>query len=134
MSSEISEALEISETRNFTGAYTDLLEKFATLMDKLWQEHLTSPTIAGNERFYAWGNIDYAVVMSANKFNDIVDVKTKIGSLEIKKDVDGKISCQIIEDKPLKKKDISVILSDDPVEILEKTISALNHYYYSNVN
>ncbi len=131
MSSETSEALEI---RNFTGTYASLLEKFATLMDKLWQEHLTSPTIAGNERFYAWGNIDYAVVMSTNKFNDIVDVKTKIGSLEIKKDADGKISCQIIEDKPLKKKDIPIILSNDPVEILEKTISALNHYYYSNVN
>jgi hypothetical protein len=124
---------ESAETPNFTGAYASSLEKFAALMDKLWQEHLTSPTIAGNEKFYAWGNIDYAVVMSTHKFNDVVDVKTKIGSLEIKKESDGKISCQIVEDKPLKKKDSITKLSNDPIEILENTISALNHYYYSNV-
>lgn len=124
---------EAEQTPKFTGAYASLLEKFAILMDKLWQEHLTSPTIAGNEKFYAWGNIDYAVVMSTHKFNDVVDIKTKIGSLEIKKETDGNISCQIIEDKPLKKKDVVIKLSNDPAEILEKTISALNHYYYSNV-
>lgn len=122
-----------SELPNFTGTYANLLEKFAALMEKLWQEHLTSPTMAGNEKFYAWGNIDYAVVMSERKFDDVVDIKTKIGSLEIKKEADGKISCQIIEDKPLKKKDIIVKASNDPAEILEKTILALNHYYYSDV-
>jgi hypothetical protein len=122
-----------SEVQNFTGTYANLLEKFSALMDKLWQEHLTSPTIAGSEKFYAWGNIDYAVVMSEHKFDDVVDIKTKIGSLEIKKDSDGKFICQIVEDKPLKKKDSPIALSDDPAEILEKTILALNHYYYSNL-
>lgn len=122
-----------SGVQSFTGAYANLLEKFSALMDKLWQEHLTSPTIAGSEKFYAWGNIDYAVVMSERKFDDVVDIKTKIGSLEIKKDSDGKFICQIVEDKPLKKKDTPVTLSNDPSEILEKTILALNHYYYSNV-
>lgn len=120
---------KVLELPNFTGDYANLLEKFALLMDKLWQEHLTSPTIAGSEKFYAWGNIDYAVVMSERKFDDVVDIKTKIGSLEIKKDSSGIISCQIVEDKPLKKTDISLKLSNDPAEILEKTILALNHYY-----
>lgn len=125
---------EIAQNVKFTGPYADRLEKFATLMDKLWQEHRTSPTLAGKEEFYAWGNIDYVVVMSAHKFNDVVDVKTKLGSLEIKKDSSGAVSCEVIEDKMPHRKDKAANLSKDAGEILEKTIAALTKYYYSNIN
>lgn len=125
-----SEAIRIP---SFTGPYASWLEKFATLMDKLWQEHRTSPTLAGKEEFYAWGNIDYAVVMSGHKFDDLVDVKTKFGSLEIKKDSSGNLVCEIVEDKPLHRKEKATNLSKDPAEILERTIAALTKYYYSSI-
>ena len=120
-----------STVSSSTGSYTNQLEKFVALMDKLWQEHLTSPTIAGPEKFYAWGNLDYVVIMSEKKFDDLVELKTKIGCLEIKKDTNGKIECQIVEDKTFKKKTTNMELSSDPQEILEKSITALTHYYYS---
>lgn len=121
-----------STASSSTASYTNQLEKFVALMDKLWQEHLTSPTIAGPEKFYAWGNLDYVVIMSERKFDDLVELKTKIGCLEIKKDANGKIECQIVEDKTFKKKTTNMELSNNPQEILEKAIFALTHYYYSN--
>lgn len=121
-----------STASSSTGSYANQLEKFVALMDKLWQEHLTSPTIAGPEKFYAWGNLDYVVIMSEKKFDDLVELKTKIGCLEIKKDPDGKINCQVVEDKTFKKKATNMELSSDPQEILSKAITALTCYYYSN--
>ncbi|MFY9226240.1 MAG: hypothetical protein WAQ98_26420 [Blastocatellia bacterium] len=123
-----------STASSSTGSYANQLEKFVALMDKLWQEHLTSPTIAGPEKFYAWGNLDYVVIMSEKKFDDLVELKTKIGCLEIKKDSDGKINCQVVEDKTFKKKATNMELSSDPQEILSKAITALTRYYYSNSN
>ena len=123
-----------STASSSTASYANQLEKFVALMDKLWQEHLTSPTIAGSEKFYAWGNLDYVVIMSEKKFDDLVELKTKIGCLEIKKDIDGKINCQIVEDKTFKKKTTNMELSSDPQEILSKAIAALTYYYYSNSN
>jgi hypothetical protein len=123
-----------STSSSSTASYANQLEKFVALMDKLWQEHLTSPTIAGPEKFYAWGNLDYVVIMSERKFDDLVELKTKIGCLEIKKDTDGKINCQVVEDKTFRKKTTDIELSNNPKEILEKAIIALNHYYSKNNN
>src|SRR5262245_14608529 len=94
-----------SQSLEFKGGYSDLLKEFAELMDRLWKDHLTSPTKAAAEEFYAWGNLDYTVVMSSHRFDDIVELKTRHGNLDIFKDTDGKIDCKInIDEKEAHKK------------------------------
>jgi hypothetical protein len=123
------------QRREFKGQYAELLSEFADLMDRLWKDHLTSPTRAASEEFYAWGNLDYTVVMSAHKFDDVVELKTKHGNLDIKKDEDGKIDCKVaIDEKEAHKKGADPNKPPpNPMEILQKAIRALTHYYYSAV-
>lgn len=126
---------EAPEPREFKGQYADLLNEFAQLMDKLWVDHRTSPTKAASEEFYAWGNLDYTVIMSAHRFNDLVEIKSKLGNLDIAKDTDGKLDCKInIDEKEAHKKGADAHKPPpDPAEILRKTTVALRHYYYSGV-
>ncbi|MEW6730537.1 MAG: hypothetical protein AB1489_04270 [Acidobacteriota bacterium] len=124
---------EAPEHREFKGEYADLLKEFAELMDKLWNDHRTSPTKAASEEFYAWGNLDYTVVMSGHRFNELVEIKSKHGNLDIKKDEDGKIDCKVaVDEKEAHKKGAEAHKSPpNPREILQKSIRALTHYYYS---
>lgn len=123
-----------NEPRVFKGNYAALMEQFAELMDRLWQEHRTSPTIAGSEKFYAWGNIDYVVVMSEHRFNDLVEIKCPYGNLDIKKDADGKIDCSLnIDERESAKKSVEAQKNANPVKILHNTVAALKHYYYAGM-
>jgi hypothetical protein len=123
------------ERREFKGDYAELLKEFAGLMDRLWNDHRTSPTKASTEEFYAWGNLDYTVVMSARHFDDLVELKTKHGNLDIIKDAEGKIDCKVnIDEKEAHKKGYDPNKPPPkPAEILQKAIRALTHYYYSAV-
>jgi hypothetical protein len=72
--------------------------------------------------------------MSAHRFSDLVEIKSKHGNLDIKKDVDGKLDCKInVDEKEAHKKGGHEAPPPNPTEILQKTARALNHYYYSKV-
>jgi hypothetical protein len=135
----MSQASDKSENKSqhleFKGEHAALLKEFAELMDKLWKDHLTSPTKAANEDFYAWGNLDYTVVMSGHHFDDVVELKTRHGNLDIIKDADGKIDCKVnIDEKEAHKKGADPHKPPpNPAEILQKAIRGLTHYYYSAV-
>jgi hypothetical protein len=102
------------------------LVEFSQLMKKLWEEHRTSPTSAGEENFYAWGNLDYTVVATERGFDDLVEIKSRFGDLDIKRDDDGRVSCSI--NVPEKSK--SANSPRTIAEILTLTIAGLRHYYY----
>jgi hypothetical protein len=74
--------------------------------------------------------------MSHRHFDDVVEIRSKIGHLDIKKAEDGKIDCQIyVDEKEAHKKgaDAHNKPPANPEEILRKTIVTLTHYYYSGV-
>ena len=126
---------QTAEKYQFKGQYADPLKDFVDLMDRLWVDHRTSPTKAASEEFYAWGNLDYTVVMSARRFDDLIELKTKHGNLDIVKDESGAIDCKVnIDEKEAHKKGADAQKPPpNPTEILQKTVRALSHYYYSAV-
>lgn len=125
----------------FQPLYAQQLQEFVDLMAQLWQEHRTSPTNAGSEEFYAWGNMDYVVVMSAHKFDDLVEIKSKFGNIDIKRDEQGLLGCLPGHDekeaastttkKGTGQPTYKVALP--PEEILKRTTAALKSYYYSKM-
>ena len=125
----------------FQAPYAQQLQEFATLMTQLWQEHCTSPTNAGIEAFYAWGNMDYVVVMSARRFDDLVEIKSKFGNLDIKRDEQGLIGCLPGHDEKEAASTTTKKGTGQPVyrtalppeEILKRTIAALKSYYYTKM-
>lgn len=119
----------------FKGEFAVHLEEFANLLARLWAEHRTSPTRAGSESFYAWGTLDYVVVMSGHGLDDLVELKTCLGNLEIFKDEDGLIDCRlsISEEKDGHRSGLGAprqIRKAEPAEILEAATAALRNYYY----
>jgi hypothetical protein len=101
------------------------LVAFSQLMARLWQQHRTSPTNAGEENFYAWGNLDYTVVIAMGGFDDLVEIKSRFGDLDIKKDADGLVSCAINPSEKAKLGDNTITEK----EILRLTMLGLQHYY-----
>ncbi len=120
----------------FKGVFARQLEEFTALLARLWKEHRTSPTRAGSEHFYAWGTLDYVVVMSGRGLDDLVELKTKFGNLEIFRDDDGFIDCRLStsEEKDGHRSGLGaprVVRKAEPGEILEATTAALRKYYYA---
>lgn len=120
----------------FKGSFARQLEEFASLLARLWTEHRTSPTRAGSENFYAWGTLDYVVVMSGRGLDDLVELKTRLGNLEIFRDEDGLIDCRLSasEEKDGHRSGLGaprLVRKAEPDEILETATAALRKYYYA---
>ncbi|MBL8148686.1 MAG: hypothetical protein JNN15_02035 [Blastocatellia bacterium] len=123
--------------RDFDEQFSQILKEFTVLIDKLWAEHRTSPTIGGEDKFYAWGTMEYVVVISGRGFDDLIEIKTKHGNVDIFRREDGKLSCAINkEEKDGHRKGVGVPKAKSPEdmlpieEILQRTCSALIRYYY----
>lgn len=135
MSEELGDADTLPGKMQFKGAFAAQLEEFANLLARLWVEHRTSPTRAGNESFYAWGTLDYVVVMSGRGLDDLVELKTRLGNLEIFRDEDGFIDCRLstAEERDGHRSGLGVprqVRKAEPAEILEAAHTALRKYYY----
>lgn len=110
----------------FKGEYAGQLETLYKLIEKLWKEHRTSPTRAGDELVYAFGNLDYVVVVNQDVLGALVEVKTTLGNVDCQADeADGKITAKLNTDPKEGGKE-----GADVKRILENVAVALEQYYF----
>lgn len=76
----------------FGGEHAPALEQLYKLIERLWKEHRTSPTRAGDELIYAFGNLDCVVVINQDVLGALVEVKTKLGNVDCQPTIRGRLS------------------------------------------
>jgi len=106
----------------FAGPDADKLDKFAQLMERLWNEHRTAFVQAGDERIYCFGGNDHIVIVAEELFGNLVEVQTPLGNVSMRPGEDGVVNAVL--DEPDKAK-------ASLGEIIERTIQVLERYYYS---
>lgn len=110
----------------YKGEFADEIKALYALIERLWKDHRTSPTRAGNELIYAFGNLDYVVVVNETVLDALVEVKTKHGNVDCFIDEDGQVACKINTDaKEGGREGADIRL------ILTTTVKALEQYYYN---
>ncbi|MBX7220090.1 MAG: hypothetical protein K1Y36_09095 [Blastocatellia bacterium] len=109
----------------FQGEWAAELKKVYTLIERLWQEHRTSPTGAGDEKIYAFGNLDYIIIISQDVLGGLVELKTRVGNLDCTINDDGVVECKVnVDPKDGGRTDTNV------KQVLDTTVTAMELYYY----
>ncbi len=117
--------IETAAQCTFKGDHAQATETLYKTLERLWKEHRTSPTRAGDELVYAFGSLDYVVVVNQDVLGALVEVKTKLGNVDCFIDEDGAISTRLNTDAKEGGRE-----GADPRLILDNTARALEDYYY----
>lgn len=117
--------IESAAQLTYKGDHAQAIENLYKVLERLWKEHRTSPTRAGEELVYAFGNLDYVVVVNQDVLGALVEVKTKLGNVDCFIDEDGAVTSKLNVDAREGGRE-----GADPLRILEFAIRALEDYYY----
>jgi hypothetical protein len=109
----------------FGGEHAQALEQLYKLVERLWKEHRTSPTRAGDELVYAFGNLDCVVIVNQDVLGALVEVKTKLGNVDCQANDKGEIVATLNTDPKEGGRE-----DGDVAKILSFAVRALDDYYY----
>lgn len=117
--------IESAAQLTYKGDHAPAIETLYKTLERLWKEHRTSPTRAGEELVYAFGNLDYVVVVNQDVLGALVEVKTRIGNVDCFIDEDGAVTSKLNTDAKEGGRE-----GADQRQILEFAVRALEDYYY----
>ncbi|OYT70713.1 MAG: hypothetical protein CFK52_10275 [Chloracidobacterium sp. CP2_5A] len=117
--------IESAAACRFGGEHAQVIEQLYKLIERLWKEHRTSPTRAGDELVYAFGNLDCVVVVNQDVLGALVEVKTKLGNVDCQANEQGDITATLNADPKEGGRE-----DGDVATILNFTVRALDDYYY----
>jgi hypothetical protein len=117
---------ESAAGRQYKGEYAAQTEAVYKIVERLWRDHRTSPTRAGDELVYAFGNLEYVIVVNQDLLDALVEVKTIHGNVDCFTDADGAVTCKLNADPKEGGRE-----NADPKLILESVARAMEDYYYA---
>ncbi|HWP45381.1 MAG TPA: hypothetical protein VNO14_19220 [Blastocatellia bacterium] len=77
---------------DFTGPFSNELEKIAELIEWLESNHRMSFVKAGDDKVFAYGGRGYVLVFDESKWQGLIEVITPAGAATIKPDESGKLN------------------------------------------
>ncbi len=117
--------IESAAQLKYKGDHAQAIETLYKTLERLWKEHRTSPTRAGDELVYAFGSLDFVAVVNQDVLGALVEVKTKLGNVDCYIDEDGAVTSKLNTDAKEGGRE-----GADPLLILESAARALEDYYY----
>ena len=103
---------------DFSGPFSDELNKLSELIDWLWANHKMSFVKAGDDKVYAYGGNGYILVLDETRWEGLIEFVTPGGAVTMKPDESGRIT---VSGTTQDEKSIKAILNEG--------ISKLRDYY-----